>query len=315
MRRGVVIAAILGLVACAILLSLRWYDEAPKGRSKVRGTLPTMAALEHREARREERGSPDTATIVCRMGEDLAKTTLVARSDDQVMIAPVTGSERYLLVEPGEWQITLEGADGTAWGPLNLGTYELAAGDVHTCSLGLEGLAVRGRVVDQRGNPLGGAQVDACGGVAWSGEDGTFEAFMDFSAVHRGVCAARARWVDGLLARWGEAVEIHPLTAASGVELTVENTPVAGLGVSFRVQPDGVDVLDVIPGSPAERAGIVAGMTILSVDGVETIELTSEEFLDLGLGKEGSRVRLTVVGGGTVEDVEFRRERLAAMEG
>jgi C-terminal processing protease CtpA/Prc len=138
---------------------------------------------------------------------------------------------------------------------------------------------------------------------------------MRYGWTRQGECAVRARWVDGALARWGETVDVDILSANQPIELVVDDAPVAGLGVSFRVEEYGVDVLEVLPGSPADRAGLTEGMTIVSVDGVETTTLSPEEFLALGLGREGSLARITVESGDETWQVEFRRERIEESEG
>jgi carboxyl-terminal processing protease len=67
-----------------------------------------------------------------------------------------------------------------------------------------------------------------------------------------------------------------------------------GLGIELKAEDDGLLIVRVIPGSPAERAGILAGDRILSVDRRATLHLTTDEAANLLQGQEGSVVALSV---------------------
>lgn len=69
-----------------------------------------------------------------------------------------------------------------------------------------------------------------------------------------------------------------------------------GVGIAIRVdeQLKTLLVVDVIPGTPAERAGIKQNDVILTIDGKTTVGLKSEEDSKLLRGKEGTVVRVTV---------------------
>ncbi|WP_370323953.1 S41 family peptidase [Euzebya sp.] len=62
-----------------------------------------------------------------------------------------------------------------------------------------------------------------------------------------------------------------------------------GVGVTIEEQTDGVYITGVIPGSPAEEAGVMAGERITSVDGTDTTteETTSGDVVELIAGEEG----------------------------
>ncbi|CAN5749952.1 carboxy-terminal processing protease CtpA [soil metagenome] len=62
-----------------------------------------------------------------------------------------------------------------------------------------------------------------------------------------------------------------------------------GIGVTIEEQSDGVYVTGVLPGSPAEEAGVMAGERITSVDGTSALdETTSGEVIELIAGDEGT---------------------------
>ncbi len=81
------------------------------------------------------------------------------------------------------------------------------------------------------------------------------------------------------------------------------------------VQRDGQIVVDrVMPGMPAEAAGMTDGTRVLEVDGMATEDMSLQQFVALVRGEEGSEVTLTVeTANGTVEHA-LVRETLATTE-
>jgi len=67
-----------------------------------------------------------------------------------------------------------------------------------------------------------------------------------------------------------------------------------GLGVELKADDGNLLIVRVIPGSPAQKAGVLAGDRIVAVDGKSTAEMTTDQAADLLQGEEGSRVRLSV---------------------
>jgi carboxyl-terminal processing protease len=84
-----------------------------------------------------------------------------------------------------------------------------------------------------------------------------------------------------------------------------------GLGIEIKPGPQGLEIVRVIPGSPAQRAGILAGDRIVAVDGQPTTGMNSDEAAGRLQGPEGSTVRVRVV---TPEqpprDLAVRREQV-----
>ncbi|MEM9351508.1 MAG: S41 family peptidase [Planctomycetota bacterium] len=66
-----------------------------------------------------------------------------------------------------------------------------------------------------------------------------------------------------------------------------------GLGVELKADGGALLIVHVIPGSPAERAGIIDGDRIVAVDGQSTAEMSTDEAASLLTGPEGSWVRVT----------------------
>ncbi len=74
---------------------------------------------------------------------------------------------------------------------------------------------------------------------------------------------------------------------------SINDTTLVGIGVAAQVQPDGIMVSSVLPGSPAEEAGIVAGDLITNAGGQELAGM-GEAALPLIRGEEGTQVSITV---------------------
>lgn len=84
-----------------------------------------------------------------------------------------------------------------------------------------------------------------------------------------------------------------------------------GLGVELKAENGALLIVHVIPGSPAERAGILAQDRIVAVDGKSTAELSTDEAASMLTGAEGSYVRVTVYSPNTEPRVlNIRREHV-----
>ena len=84
-----------------------------------------------------------------------------------------------------------------------------------------------------------------------------------------------------------------------------------GLGVELKTAADGLLVVHVIVGSPAERGGIRGGDPITAVDGRSIGGMSVDESAQLLQGAEGSSVTLDVVRGGAAAGrVALRREHV-----
>ena len=84
-----------------------------------------------------------------------------------------------------------------------------------------------------------------------------------------------------------------------------------GLGVELKSAADGLAVVHVIPGSPAERSGLRAGDHLIGIGGRSIGGLSVDEAAHLLQGPEGSLVTLAVVRGpGAARAVTVRREHV-----
>ena len=85
--------------------------------------------------------------------------------------------------------------------------------------------------------------------------------------------------------------------------------PVSGIGVTiFQPEPgQPIEVIDVIPGTPAERAGVKKGDKIIRVNGEDVSTFTTEEVANKVKGPEGTPVTVTFLRGSS--EVEFTINR------
>jgi len=85
----------------------------------------------------------------------------------------------------------------------------------------------------------------------------------------------------------------------------------SGVGIQFNIQKDTIYVVDVIPGGPSERAGILAGDRITHVDDSLFVgkSINNEKVFKKLRGEKNSLVKLTIVRRGTKEPLHFKIKR------
>lgn len=84
-----------------------------------------------------------------------------------------------------------------------------------------------------------------------------------------------------------------------------------GLGVELKADEEGLLIVNVIRGSPAERAGIQTGDHLTVVDGRPTVGITTDQAANILSGSEGTVARVTAVTrGGSPRVLSIRREQV-----
>lgn len=78
-----------------------------------------------------------------------------------------------------------------------------------------------------------------------------------------------------------------------------------GVGMEIGIKDNMVTVVAPLKGNPAQRAGILAGDKIISIDGQSTINMSVDKAVKLIRGKLGTKVKLTMVREGKKEPLEF----------
>ncbi len=70
----------------------------------------------------------------------------------------------------------------------------------------------------------------------------------------------------------------------------------SGIGIQFMIDNDTIKVIEVIPGGPSEKVGILPGDRIVKVDGedIAGVGITNEQVLKRLRGDKGSKVQLRI---------------------
>lgn len=89
--------------------------------------------------------------------------------------------------------------------------------------------------------------------------------------------------------------------------------PVSGIGVTINKPgtDEPIEVLRVIPGTPAQRAGIKAGDKIVTVDGADVTRLLTEEVANKVKGPEGTSVTVGILRGQETLSFTMNRARFS----
>ncbi len=85
------------------------------------------------------------------------------------------------------------------------------------------------------------------------------------------------------------------------------NVEFVGIGVTYRLAGSGFVITQVYEGSPAQKAGLLPGDIIKSVDGQSTKDMVTTDLQDLVLGKEDTAISFEVLRNGHIEDINVTR--------
>jgi len=111
-----------------------------------------------------------------------------------------------------------------------------------------------------------------------------------------GVLTVVAERADGMLVSRSDPVEVDATDGGSwSVELVIDSEPRAGLGVGIAPHAEGVRVVSVHAGTPAEDAGLVQNDLIVRVEGEETAGMPLPDFIGKMTGPVGTKVLFDVV--------------------
>lgn len=85
-----------------------------------------------------------------------------------------------------------------------------------------------------------------------------------------------------------------------------------GIGIQFNVPNDTAVVIEVIPGGPAEKAGLLAGDRIVKVDStvIAGVKFPQDSMVRRMKGPDGTRVLITVNRAGETIPFDIRRARI-----
>jgi carboxyl-terminal processing protease len=115
--------------------------------------------------------------------------------------------------------------------------------------------------------------------------------------------------VEGLLKELGDP-HTSFLSAADYQALRVSTTgEYGGLGIQIAERDGWITVLSPLPGTPAERAGLMAGDRIVEVEGRSTQGWSDSDAVDVLRGPVGTPVSIRVARRGVDEPIEYRLVR------
>ncbi len=209
-------------------------------------------------------------------GGGIQPTRVPARLEGGQLIAEVTDASH------GGW-VEIPGHPDVDWEP----------GDDGCMPVTLESVSgVVGTVSPAEGD----VRVRACGTSEDVDEDGSF-----YVPAQPGPCRVEASRSDGVVIVDGESIEVEvPEGGDVVVDLWVPEDTWGSVGL-WLDQVEPVHIRSVVPDSPAEEAGLEAGMRVLSIDGASPAGCDRGWLLSCLHGPEGSVVELELEGLGIVE--------------
>lgn len=130
--------------------------------------------------------------------------------------------------------------------------------------------------------------------------------------VDAGVLVLVAERADGLLVSRSDPVEIDGREGGSWtVELVIASEQKAGLGVNIAPAPEGIRILAVHAGTPAEAAGLQPRDVVTAVEGNPTKGMPLVDFVEQMTGPVGTKVLFDVLrADGTEERMQVERQLL-----
>ena len=119
---------------------------------------------------------------------------------------------------------------------------------------------------------------------------------------------AAAGMVEGTGDRWSYYIPASQMQAHTDSQ----NNSYVGIGITVVLREDGqgIDIIGVTKGGPAEEAGILPGDILWAVGDKLTSELGMDATTDLIRGKEGSKVEVTVLRDGEKKTFQVERRKI-----
>jgi carboxyl-terminal processing protease len=126
--------------------------------------------------------------------------------------------------------------------------------------------------------------------------------------VYRAATAGMLEKIDPNMKKWNRLMGAKEMAELRN-DLKGE---VVGIGAHIRLDHTGyAEVLATFPGSPAEKAGLVMGDLIVSVDGKVFKGMRLRDIVASIRGKAGEQITLSVLRGAKLESISVVRDRVA----
>lgn len=152
--------------------------------------------------------------------------------------------------------------------------------------------------------------------IGHGGGTGGYEAFIGFDKKNHRAVVVLASQQGGLITeRLGwfllEGVPLGPESAAGLSALSKGKLAGVGLKLVFDRPTRTIRATEVLPNSPASKAGLKAGLTVHRIGDVPTAEKSLEYCASLIRGPVGTKVRLELIDSqGTTNTIELTRQRV-----
>lgn len=118
--------------------------------------------------------------------------------------------------------------------------------------------------------------------------------------------------IAGLVRSYGDPYTIYmPPQEASSFNEDISGN-FSGVGMEVGMRDNVITVIAPLPGSPAEKAGILAGDAIIRIDGKTTDGMGVDEAVKLIRGEQGTEVKLTLLRTGDTDlrEVSVKRDTI-----
>jgi hypothetical protein len=270
--------------------------------------------------------SPLAGSVIAAGAPFLGDGRVIATPDrrwrTKAVQAPVAAGKFEIRLGPGDWKLVAEAKGFGSSDPVSVSITGDEAPPPVTLTLVAVG-TIRGRLVSKEGGPIAGGRVSISGQPPWapmpheenarldfnsdvrSGPDGRFELAVKAGDVKLFVYhpefrpdLVRATVPAGGAADVGD-IELLPGPSASAI------FEFSGIGAVIAVDDGKTTCRGILPGSPAERAGILQKDVFLEVDGEPTAGAPLEDIIAHIRGPVGTAVSLTVVRPGNPDPMHF----------
>ncbi|PRM86788.1 peptidase S41, partial [Aliarcobacter cryaerophilus] len=84
-----------------------------------------------------------------------------------------------------------------------------------------------------------------------------------------------------------------------------------GIGAEIGIKDDRVSIIRTLEGTPARKAGLMAGDAFISVNGADASDWTVEQTVDTIRGDVGTTVKITVLRGNEQKEVTVTRAEIS----
>ena len=116
---------------------------------------------------------------------------------------------------------------------------------------------------------------------------------------------------DGVVKSLGDPYSVYYGASGAGENFVESVTgEYSGVGLSIETYNGKCRVVAPIPGTPAEKSGILSGDIIIKIDGVDVASKTLNDTANMMRGEEGTKVTLTIERSGKAMGFTLTREKI-----